>query len=342
MTLKLKILSAITVSVFVIIVGVGIGNIFIRPHDIIKIIFCKLFNKEFIGIPETFVAIILKVRLPRVLMAFLIGGSLAVSGSVMQSVLKNPLASSYTMGVSSGAALGAACVIAFGFFIPTFPQLTLPFAGTVTGLLSVYAAVRFAFAVDKSFTNNTIILAGIVFSLFINGIITLIIALNRTGMAQLIFWQMGSFSTQRMQNFQILFPLVVLIIVFLLRYSVEMDILTFGETDAKMIGVDTNKTKWILLFLSAALTGSAVSFAGIIGFVDLIAPHLVRKIFGSKHKVVIPMSFFTGGILMTSCDIAARTLLTAQELPIGAITALIGAPVFCFIYFKNGKRHIEN
>ena len=337
MNTKFKTAVSIASCGLILILGIGIGSVFIPPKDIIKIIFCKITQKEISGIAETFIAIVWNVRLPRVLVAFLTGGHLAVSGAVMQSVLKNPLASSYTMGVSSGAAFGAALVIATGMYLPLSPNFTLPIAGTVFGLLSVYAAVKFASLIDKNFENTTIILAGIVFALFINGIITLVIALNRQGMAQLVFWQMGSFSTQNIKNFFVLLPFTVAGVFILTLFSRELDMLTFGEEQAAAMGVNTKKIKWLFLFSASALTGISISFTGIIGFIDLIAPHLVRKIFGASHKIVIPMSFILGGTAMILFDMAARTILSPQELPIGAITALIGAPFFCYVYFS-GRR----
>ena len=272
------------------------------------------------------------------LVAFLAGGSLAVSGAVMQSILKNPLASSYTMGVSSGAALGAALVILTGFTLPLIPAFTLPLAGTLAGLITVYASVKVAALVDSNFENSTIILTGIVFSLFINGIITVIIALNRDGMARLIFWQMGSFASQNIKNFNMLLPICAAATLILTSLSHEMDLLTFGEEQAKTMGVDTKKVKWILLFLASALTGTVISFVGIIGFIDLISPHIVRKLVGARHKIVIPLSFCIGGTAMVLCDMTARTILSPQELPVGAITALAGAPFFCYVYFKGRRR----
>lgn len=338
MNIKLKTALSIIICSVVLIFGIGVGSIFIPPKYILKIIFYKITQQDkLFDITNTFIAIVWNIRLPRVLIAFLTGGSLAVSGAVMQSVMKNPLASSYTMGVSSGAALGAALVITSGFTLPVIQNFTLPLAGITFGLLSVYAAVKFAYIIDKKFENNTIILTGIVFALFINGIITLIIALNRHGTAQLIFWQMGSFSTQTIQNFFVLLPIVAVELFILILFSRELDILTFGEEQAAAMGVNIKKIKWFFLLSASILTGVSISFTGIIGFVDLIAPHLVRKIFGANHKIVIPMSFIIGGTAMVIFDMIARTILSPQEIPIGAITALIGAPFFCYVYFSGRK-----
>lgn len=338
MKLKFKIIISIVLSIIVLMMGIGLGSVSVPPAYIIKIISNKMFSTP---LPQdmqgVFVSIVWKLRLPRTLLAFMVGGAIAVSGTVMQSVLKNPLASSYTLGVSSGASLGAAIIIVTGFNIPFLGLLTLPATGLLFGLLTVFASVKFASKMDKNLENNTIILVGMVFSLFVNAILTLITAMARDHVAQLTFWQMGSFSLKDWSNVIILFPIVLIGIVILQNFSKEMDIMTFGEEQAFTIGVDVHKVKWILLGLSAALTGSAISFVGVIGFIDLIAPHVVRKIFGSNHKIVIPMTVIFGGSFMVICDLIARTVVTPSELPVGAITALVGAPFFAYVYFSKRK-----
>lgn len=338
MNLKFRIILSILLSIIVLMMGVGLGSVNVPPMHIVNIISNKIFSTQLLpDMPSVSVSIVWKLRLPRTLLAYLVGGSLAVSGTVMQSVLKNPLASSYTLGVSSGASLGAALVIATGLSIPFLGMFTLPVIGLSFGLLTVLLAVKFAAKMDKNLENNTIILVGMVFSLFVNAILTLILSMARNHVAQLTFWQMGSFSLKDWSNVIILFPIVLVGVIIIQNYSKELDIMTFGEEQAFTMGVDVQKIKWILLVLSAALTGSAISFVGVIGFIDLIAPHVVRKIFGSNHKSAIPMSVVFGGSFMVICDLIARTIISPSELPVGAITALIGAPFFAYVYFSKRK-----
>jgi iron complex transport system permease protein len=339
MKVKYKIILSIVFSFIAIMTGVGLGSIKVPPSHIINIIGNKVFSLPLQADIQGTAAlsIIWNLRLPRTLLAFLVGGAVAVSGSVMQSVLKNPLASSYTLGVSSGASLGAALIIVTGFTIPFLGVFTLPVTGLVFGLATVFSAVKFAAMMDKSLETNTIILVGMVFSLFVNAMLTLVTAIARDHLAQLTYWQMGSFSLKDWSNVIILFPLVLIGVILIQNFSKEMDIMTFGEDQAFTMGVDVHKVKWSLLSLSAALTGSAVAFVGVIGFIDLIAPHVVRKIFGSSHKIVIPMSMLFGGSFMVICDLVARTIISPSELPVGAITALIGAPFFAYVYFSRRK-----
>lgn len=339
MKYQVKIFFVLLLSFIFIISGIALGSVFIPFSQVLKICAAKIFNLNVLkdSVEESFIQIVWGIRTPRVLAAFISGGALAVSGLIMQSVLKNPLASSYTIGVSSGASLGAVMVIASGFSLPLLSFLTVPLSGLICGLLTVYAAVKFASAADGNLQSNTIILAGIVFSLFINAVLVLITALNKDSLTEFIFWQMGSFAGQSWQTVLILFAIVFFILFALCFFHSEMDILSFGDEQAFSMGVDTYRLKWFLLFASAAATGAVISFAGIIGFIDLIIPHLVRKIFGSKHKRTVPLSFFTGGSLMVLCDLAARSLLPPRELPAGAITALIGAPFFAYVFFKRRK-----
>ena len=335
MKTRAKIIISICMCIIVLLFGIGIGSIYVPPLDILNIIFNKLFSTPLSNhISNTSISILWNLRLPRTLLAFIVGGALAVSGTVMQSVLKNPLASSYTLGVSSGASVGAGLVIITGFTIPFLSMFTLPLVGLSCGLFTVFLAVSFASRMDKNMENNTIILVGMVFSLFINAVLTLMTAMSKEHLEQITFWQMGSFALKEWSNVLVLFPIVIIGVLLLMRYSRELDIMTFGEEQARAIGVDIQKIKWLLLGLSAALTGSAISFVGVIGFIDLIAPHVVRIIFGSSHKIVIPMSMMFGGAFMVLADLVARTIISPSELPVGSITALIGAPFFAYVYFK--------
>ncbi|GAA6310968.1 hypothetical protein HMPREF0977_00132 [Clostridium sp. 1_1_41A1FAA] len=289
------------------------------------------------GVLPKDVSIIWKIRLPRVLLAFLVGGCLATSGAVVQSILKNQLASPYTLGVSSGASLGAGLVIITGITIPVIGSFTLPFVGFIFGLFTVYLVILFSSKIDKTMSNNTIILAGMVFSLFVNALLTTLTAMFSEDLKRIALWQMGSFAMKGWTYVGLIIPFCLVGMIGTLMYTKEMDILTFGEEQAQSVGVDTSKVKTKLFIFSAVLTGGAVSLSGTIGFVDLIAPHVVRKIFGSNHKYVIPMSFVFGGCLMVVTDLIARSVFAPTELPVGAVTALIGAPFFAYVYFKKAS-----
>lgn len=336
---NMLLILSIPIVFLVICIGTSIGSSDINITDIISIIGNKLFNLPLIeGIKPKDVSIIWVIRLPRVLLAFLVGAALAVSGAVVQSILKNPLASPYTLGVSSGASLGVGIYIILGITIPIVGNLALPFIGFLSGVITVFFVIMFSTKVDKGLSNSTIILAGMVFSLFTNAILTTISAVFSEDIKTITMWQMGSFAMKGWSYVLVGLPFFVIGILIVLRYCREMDILTFGEEQAKSVGVETKKVKKILFIATAILTGSAVALSGTIGFIDLITPHVVRKTLGSEHKLVIPMCIVFGGSLMVITDLIARTIASPSELPVGAITALIGAPFFGYLYFNKRSR----
>ncbi len=336
MSIRIKVITSIILSVLVILLGIGIGSTFISPLEVGSVLLNKLFGVDLLSsVTETDVSIVWNLRTVRTLMAFVVGASLAVSGSTMQSVMQNPLASSYTLGVSAGASLAAGLIIVTGSSF--FGILTIPAFGIVAGIATVILTVLMASKFDRNMQNYTIVLVGMVFSLFLNALITMLNASFRENMQQLLFWQMGSFSGKAPIELGVVVVLSVIGIFALILKSRELDMMTFGENQAFSMGVDVKKSKWVILIISAALTGSAISFVGIIGFVDLIAPHVVRRIFGSRHSMVLPMSALFGGIFMVCADILARVVLSPIELPVGAVTALTGAPFFMYIFFNRKK-----
>lgn len=330
-----KMILAALLSIAAIILASAIGSVGISLPDFFNILSNQIFGAELKeSIAPNNVSILWNIRLPRVLMCFLVGAALAAGGVVMQSVLRNPLASSYTLGVSSGASLGAAFVILLNVTLPFASNYSLPLAGFVFGLGTVFLAMGMANRLDRNMENNTIILVGMVLSLFVNAILTLMTALAPERMKELTFWQMGSFSGLRWSDVRTLLPIVLIGLLILLRFTREMDLMTFGEEEALSAGVELKKMKFLMIGISALLTGASVAFSGTIGFVDLIAPHVVRRIFGPRHKLVLPASAFFGGTFMVLADLISRTILAPREIPVGAVTALIGAPFFAYVYFN--------
>jgi iron complex transport system permease protein len=332
---KKIIILVIPLTFLILCIGTSIGS-----SDTSLIHIASIIGYKVLGIPllkeinPNDVAIIWNLRLPRVFLAFLVGSSLSVSGAVVQSLLRNPLASPYTLGVSSGASLGVGFLIISGFSIPMLGRLTLPLTGFLCGLLTVFIIIKFAYNVDKSMSTSTIILSGMVFSLFCSAILTTVTALYSEDIKSIALWEMGSFSMKGWSYVQMGIPFFIIGIIGVMRYCTEMDILSFGEDQAKSVGVDVNTIKTRLLIFSAILTGSAVALSGIIGFVDLIIPHLVRRIIGAKHKYVIPVCIILGGCFMVITALVARIIIIPSALRVGAITALIGAPFIAYIYFN--------
>ncbi|MBQ8954573.1 MAG: iron ABC transporter permease, partial [Clostridia bacterium] len=187
---------------------------------------------------------------------------------------------------------------------------------------------------DLNMENVTIILTGMVLGLFVNAFLTILTALSGDHLRLLVFWQMGSFGDMKWRACGMVGAVLILCLLVLAGFSREMDLMTFGEEQALSAGVELKRVKTILLLTTTLLTGAAVSFAGIIGFVDLIVPHVTRRLFGSRHRVTLPMNGVLGGGFMVLADLIARTVMAPRELPVGAITALVGAPFFAWIYFR--------
>lgn len=334
---KMLLLSA--AAIVSIILGIGIGSVYIPPTDMAAIFLSRLLGK---GLPESvdpiYPALVMDIRLPRVLLAFLTGAVLSVGGTVMQSVLKNPLASPYGLGISAGSGLGAAIAIVTGATAGTLGFFLLPAVSFGFGLATMLIVMAVASRIDRRMSNTTIVLTGMVVSLFFSAIMNLLSTISPSYAQRINLWQLGSFSAKEWSSVWILLAVAALCLLFFMCCSREMDIMTFGEEQAQAMGVNLKQSKWLLIGGVAVLTGTAVAFSGIIGFVDLIAPHVVRRFFGSGHRRVLPASALFGGTFMVLCDLAARTLASPREIPVGSITALIGAPFFIYIFFVGRKR----
>jgi ABC-type Fe3+-siderophore transport system, permease component len=338
-----KYILSLIICIIILIMCINIGSVYISLPDALFISMHKLFGR---ALPETIepmtVSIFWSIRVPRALVAFFVGGALAVSGAVMQSLLQNPLASSYTMGVSSGSAIGAALIIVSGIQSFALRSILLPGAGFLFALLTVCFVLFFSSRIDRNIHSYTIILIGMVISLFVSAMLTLLAALFPDHSQQIYFWMMGSFSARNWTHVYIIIPISVIVTFIIMLFSRELDIMTFGDDQAMSMGVNTRRHKVLLIFLTTLLTGVSVAFTGTIGFIDLVAPHAVRRIFGARHKAVIPMSFLYGGAFMSVMDLIARTILSPREIPVGAVTALIGAPFFIILFFRKRSTASNN
>lgn len=338
MNYRTKMTVLLTAALAALLLSIGVGSVYVAPGDILAIISNHFFGTSLPEtLPASYPAMVLNMRLPRVILAFLTGAALAMSGTVTQSILQNPLASPFGLGISAGAGLGAATVIVFGLTAAGLGTFLLPGVSLGFALITVFLVVFISSRLDSGISNVTIILVGTVFSLFCNAVMNLMATSSPAYGERIQLWLMGSFSMKEWNAVCVLALATILGLFFFLYYHRELDVMTFGEESAQAMGVDLIKFKRILLATIAALTGAAVAFVGIIGFVDLIAPHIVRRWFGASHKKVLPASALFGGTFLVLCDLGARTLIPAREIPIGAITALLGAPFFLYIFFTGRK-----
>lgn len=282
--------------------------------------------------------IVWKIRMPRVVLAGLVGASLAIAGAAFQGLLKNPLADPYTLGVSSGASVGAVATLFFGISVPFLGIFTLPVFSMIGALVTMLLVITFAKLVDRAMKMETIILTGIIFSSFLGSVISLMIALTGEELRQIIGWLLGSVSMRGWSFVQMALPFVVIGTFLLWLNRRELNAMLFGEERAQHLGVNVKKRKMMILIGGSMLTGTAVAVSGTIGFVGLVVPHMTRLLFGSDNRHVLPLSFINGAALLIICDLVSRTIISPTELPIGVITAFIGAPVFAFIFFRQRKK----
>jgi iron complex transport system permease protein len=330
---------AIAIVCFSILLGISIGSLSIPFSSIIRIFLHSWFGVPLGGdISPNLVQVVMMIRLPRVVLAFLVGASLALAGAAFQGLLKNVLADPYTLGVSSGASVGAVFVLFFGIQLPLIGKFTLPTVSIITGLCTLFLVLVFARAVERKMSIETIILTGIIFSSFFSSLISLMIALTGEELRQIISWLLGSVSMRGWDYIVMIFPFFIIGSLLLLTNSRELNAFAFGESAAANIGVDVAKRKLIILTGASLLTGAAVAVSGTIGFVGLVVPHITRIICGANHRRLLPLSLLYGGAFLVLADLLARTIISPRELPIGVITSLIGAPIFAFLYFKRMKR----
>lgn len=337
-----KLLAYVTAAAFLfcaMLMGVSIGTVSVHPITIIRVISAEIFPFISLGNTDAMHAnIIMNIRLPRVLLAGLVGASLAIAGAAFQGLLRNPLADPYTIGVSSGASLGAVLTLFFGLSIPFAGMFTLPLFSILFSFLTIFAVLLFARNIERSMKVETIILTGIIFSSFLGALISLMIALTGEELRQIIGWLLGSVSMRGWAYINIILPFFIIGVILLLVNSKELNAMSFGEEKAQHIGVDVQKRKMMVLVAGSILTGAAVAVSGTIGFVGLVIPHLTRMLWGPDHRHLLPLSILMGSGFLIIADLVSRTIITPSELPIGVITALIGAPAFGVILMKRKNK----
>ena len=275
-----------------------------------------------------------QLRLPRVILAALVGAQLSVCGAIYQSVFRNPLTDPYVLGISSGASLGAALAILFG--LEAFLFGVGGFA-LVTALLTILLIFRIA-AIGNRLHTTTLLLTGVCLTFLVTAVVSLLMALHHDKMESIIFWTMGSFASASWLDIWILIPIAVVGLLITLYYSKDLNLLLAGSETAQSLGVEVEKVRRRLLFVTTLMVAFSVSTCGVIGFVGLVVPHCIRLVAGPDNRRIIPYSIFVGALFLLLCDTLARTLIPPNELPVGSITALVGAPMFIFLLYKSKRK----
>ena len=329
---------ALSFLVISILIGVSLGSVSVPIPVLLQIIGKEVLHLPLAMEPDgTLTNIVMNIRLPRVVLAGLVGASLAIAGAAFQGLLRNPLADPYTLGISSGASLGAVLTLFFHLSLPFFGLYTLPTLSVLFSLLTIFCVLTFARKMDRSMKVETIILTGIIFSSFLSAFISLMIALTGEELRQIISWLMGSVSMRGWSHITIILPFFLVGTLVLMMNTHELNAMTFGEDRARHLGVNVQRRKMLILIAGSILTGAAVAVSGTIGFVGLVIPHLVRRIWGPDHTHLLPLSLIMGSGFLILADLVARTIIAPTELPIGVSTSLIGAPAFACILLKRRR-----
>ncbi|MFC1820434.1 FecCD family ABC transporter permease [Thermodesulfobacteriota bacterium] len=278
--------------------------------------------------------IILKIRLPRIILAGLVGFALSLGGVVFQAILRNPLADPFILGVSSGSAFGAVMGIIFGFSF----KLGIPFMAFTGALITIWLVMTLG-ARQMGMESSTILLTGVIINAFFTAIIMFFISTSSDSrLHTMLFWLYGDLSQSQFGQLALIAPVVLVASLILFGLAKDLNILTSGEENALQLGVEVEKTKKLGLLIVSLIMGLIVAFSGLIGFVGLIVPHLSRMAFGSDHRQLIPVASLGGAIFLIAADTLARTLISPSELPVGVITAFMGAPFFIILLKKRGSR----
>jgi iron complex transport system permease protein len=315
-----------------ILLGCFVGRLDIPAEGIIKSILAGLGLIQDHSLNTTWVPVVFNLRLSRICLSAIVGLALAISGATFQGILRNPLADPFTIGVSTGAAFGASLALSCGLGNKTIFGLSLlPLASLAGALFALFAVIAMG-RIQGRLRRDTMILAGIVVATFLSALISLIKSLNEESVASIVFWVMGSFQGRGWSHVGFTLPYSIAGLILVGMYARELDALSMGEIQARQLGVDADRIRLRLLIGASLLTASAVSVSGVIGFVGLVVPHLIRIVLGAEHRPLLILCGLLGAMALIWSDVLARVLLPGgEELPVGVVTALLGGPFFCFI-----------
>lgn len=277
------------------------------------------------------------VRFPRVMMGLLVGASLAITGAALQALLRNPLADPYVLGISSGAALGATIGLALGLGT-LMGGVWLPLCAFIGGGITI--VLVYAIAVSQGqLSVHTLLLAGVIINAVCSALMMFATSIvNPSALYRVVLWLMGTLSAQGRTALIGIAACVVVGLLWLLRYSQALNLLVTGEDVSRSMGVESDHVQRMVFVISAILTGVVVSLCGMIGFVGMVVPHLVRIVCGADHRLLLPVSALTGGMLLIVADTVARTVVAPAEIPVGVVTALIGGPFFLYLLITRRYR----
>ena len=335
---KFILILGVIMTLVMAMVSICVGQTSIlSPIDAISSLFSAI-SKGGTGL-EGAEIIVYEDRLPRTLMTIGVGIGLSIAGATYQALIRNPLVDPYIMGVSAGAGTFAIAVIGFDFtffgLMSIHSEYLTAISAIFGGLLAFAATMILARGTGR--TTNGYLLSGVIIGLLFSAIQTAMIKFMGHKVSNSMAWLFGSFANVSLTQALIVIVATVILVTLLMRKAKELNLVLLGENEARQMGLDVRKFNTVMLIIASVLASFCVAFCGIIGFVGLVVPHLCRMIFGGDHRLVMPASIAFGGCIMIMADLVARMALNSQELPVGAITTLIGVPVFAYLLIKRGK-----
>lgn len=326
-------ISSVALLAITMIAMLAIGSAPISVGTIVTILGQKFmpFANSGGDIPVAFSKIVLDIRWPRIALAVLVGSSLAVAGACYQAMFRNPLADPFILGVSSGAALGAAIAIVLNqtAYIGIF--------AFVGGAATIFLVYSLGGAASGGLRTNQLLLAGVAFGSMLNALLSALMALHTQQVGAILFWLLGSLSNPPI-NLGVIAAMVGVGLAVIMFFARDLDVMTAGDENAQFLGVDVSKVKIILLLSTTLITSAVVAVSGVIGFIGLIVPHILRRIIGPQHLLLLPMCALWGGIFLLWADGVTRMFFSLSQVPVGVITALLGSPFFLFILYTTSKK----
>ncbi len=327
-------IGAVILLVLSVILAVFGGSVTVDPKTVCQVLINHITGRDVFPVTwrDSTDNIIWTIRFPRVVMAFFVGAGLAISGILMQAMTKNSLADPYVLGISSGASCGAVAVIMYGFF--SFAGRFHTAVGAAIGAVVAISIAMSISSVGGKITSSQLVLAGIAVSTMFTAITNFMIYYTKTGSDKVktaMYWMMGSLNGADWASVGYVAIISIICIVVILFFTNSLDVLMLGDDAATTLGVNLRMIKISIIILCTILTGAIVSVSGVIGFVGLIIPHITRSLIGPKHGRLIPAAILTGGIFVILCDLISRVIVSPEELPLGVLTALFGAPFFLFL-----------
>ena len=333
-----RIVAGLAVTLVVALFAAGIGAVAIPPLTVAKVVLARLPLVEISpDWPAAWETILWQLRLPRIALAAIVGGALALSGAAYQGLFRNPLADPYLIGVSSGAGLGATVVLVTAVPLQVGGFSLLPvvaFAGAIAAVTLAYVIAR----TSEGLPLATLILAGVAISAFAAAITALLMIRSDPELRPVLSWLLGGFISAEWKDSVMILPYLIPSALILLAYGRIINVLQLGEEHAQQLGVNVESTKLLLIAAASLATAAAVSFSGLIGFVGLIAPHAVRLVWSVDYRSLLPMAAIVGAAFLILADLVARTALSPAELPVGIVTASCGAPFFLYLLRRRRSR----